>query len=263
MFRRLSELGLGDPSEIFYSRIFPGRIANIEELQFRLRRYFQRHLEETEDEQIKEDDSNPNFMLEKDINFRLYPFYINWKKLEANESGYYRIFVHFGYFGAAIYSSFKEKYPSLDVNNILYVLSSFVSENLLSNDNKNESSQKIINEFFEKMPKLDILCELIQKKIMMKKEVPMIFIVLKIYEIFFILNKKNEELEKVLKSEYLLGSFLTDNEYKEIYQNHFKGKIGKIFKKLVETHGKDYELPKTKVRLFNHIKLIYKKIKQN
>ena len=136
MFRRLNEINLSDPSDYFYSRIFPGRIANIEELQFRLRRYFQRHLEEREDEQIKEDNSNPNFMQEKDMNFRLYPFYINWKKIEANESGYYRIFLHFGFFGASVFSSFKEKYPSLDVNNILYVLSSFVSEYLLSTDNK-------------------------------------------------------------------------------------------------------------------------------
>jgi hypothetical protein len=261
MFRRLSELGLGDPSEIFYSRIFPGRIANIEELQFRLRRYFQRHLEETEDEQIKEDDSNPNFMLEKDINFRLYPFYINWKKLEANESGYYRIFVHFGYFGAAIYSSFKEKYPSLDVNNILYVLASFVSEYLLSKDSSSEASQKLIKEFFEKMPKIDNLCEIIEKKIMMMKEVSMILLVLKIYEIYFMLNKKNEEVEKILKYEYLLGTYLNDNEYKDIYKNHYRGKISKTFKKLVETNGKEYELPKTKDKYFNHIKLIYKQIK--
>ena len=105
MSRRLSEI---DPFNIFYNRILPGRMANIEELQFHLRRLFLRHIEEREDEQIKEDNTNPNFMLEKDMNFRLYPFYINWKKLEANESGYYRIFVHFGYFGASIYSSFKE-----------------------------------------------------------------------------------------------------------------------------------------------------------
>ena len=157
MFRRLSEIGLNDPSDIFYSRLFPGRFSNIEQLQFRLRRYFQRHLEEREDEQIKEDNSNPNFMLEKDINFRLYPFYINWKKLEANESGYYRIFVHFGYFGASIYSSFKEEYENLDVKNILYVLSSFVSEYLLSNDNKNETTQKTIKEFFEKIPHIGAL----------------------------------------------------------------------------------------------------------
>ena len=49
MFRRLSEIGLNDPSDIFYSRLFPGRFSNIEQLQFRLRRYFQRHLEERED----------------------------------------------------------------------------------------------------------------------------------------------------------------------------------------------------------------------
>ena len=263
MFRRISELGLGEPSNAFYSRIFPGRLANIEEIQFQLRRLFLRHIEEREDEQIKEDDSNPNFMLEKDMNFRLYPLYINWKKIEANESGYYRIFVHFGYFGASVYSSFKEKYPSLDVNNILYVLTSFISEYLLSNDNKSESSQKLIKEIFEKMPKLDSLCELIQKKVIMMKEVPMILLVLKIYEIYYLIQKNNEELEKVLKNEYLLGTYLNEEEYKNIYQTHYKGKISKSLKKVVETNGKDYELPKSKQKFFNHIKLIYKKIKTN
>ena len=258
MFRRLSEI---DPSNIFSNRIFAGRMTNIEELQFHLRRLFLRHIEEREDEQIKEDNSNPNFMLEKDMNFRLYPFYINWKKLEANESGYYRIFVHFGYFGASIYSSFKEKYPSLDVNNILHVLASFISEYLLSSDNKSETAQKFIKEFFDKIPKLDDICELIYKKIIMMKEVPMILLILKIYEINYLLEKKNEELEKVLKYIYLLGSYLNDNEYKEICQTHYKGKISKAFKKIVETNGKDYELPKTKPKLLNHIKLIYKKIK--
>ncbi len=258
MFRRLSEI---DPSNIFSNRIFAGRMTNIEELQFHLRRLFLRHIEEREDEQIKEDNSNPNFMLEKDMNFRLYPFYINWKKLEANESGYYRIFVHFGYFGASIYSSFKEKYPSLDVNNILYVLASFVSEYLLSKDSKSEASQKLIKEFFKKMPKIDDLCELIEKKIIILKEVSMILLVLKIYEIYYMLNKKNEEVEKVLKYEYLLVTYLSENEYKDIFKNHYKGKISKTFKKIVETNGKEYELPKTKEKYFNHIKIIYKKIK--
>ncbi len=260
MFRRLSELGLGDPSNSIHSRLL-GR-ANIEELQFYLRRLFIRHIEEREDEQIKEDNKNQNFMLEKDMNFRLYPFYINWKKLEANESGYYRIFIHFGYFGISVYSSFKEKYPSLDVNNILFVLTSFIFEYLLSNDSKNEAGQKIIDEFFEKMPKLDSLCELIQKKIIMYKEVPMILLVLKIYEIYFMLQKNNSEVEKVLKSEYLLGTYLEENEFKEIFQTHYKGKINKTFKKIVEKHGKDYELAKSKAKFFNHIKLIYKKIKE-
>ena len=260
MSRRLSE---NDPFNILYNRILPGRMANIEELQFHLRRLFLRHIEEREDEQIKEENSNPNFMLEKDMNFRLYPFYINWKKLEENESGYYRIFVHFGYFGASIYSSFKERYPSLDVNNILHVLASFIPEYLLSNDNKTETSEKIIKEFFEKIPKLDDICELIQKRIIMFKEVPMILLILKIYEINYLIEKKKEECEKVLKNQYLLGSYLNNNEYKEICETHYKGKISKAFKKIVETHGKDYEFPKTKPKFINHIKLIYKKIKSS
>ena len=97
----------------------------------------------------------------------------------------------------------------------------------------------------------------------MKKEVPMILLVLKIYEIYYILQKKNEELEKVLKNEYLLVTYLNENEYKEIYQSHYRGKIGQSFKKIVEKHGKDYELAKTKAKLINHIKLIKKKIKKD
>ena len=245
------------------SQIFPGiRISNIEELQFRLRRYFRRHIEECEDEAVIEEENNsntnPNFMKEQDMNFRLYPFYINWKKLEANEPSYYRTFIHFGYFGASVYSSFKEKYPNLSLDNILFVLSSFISEYLLSKDNKDEASQKVIKDYFEKIPNLDDICELIKKKIIMLKEVPMILLVLKIYEINYMLQKNNVELEKVLKAEYLLGTYLTDNEYTDI-NKHYKGKINKLFKKIVEENGKEYKLPKTKEQYFNHIKFVYKK----
>ena len=250
-------------SRISPSQLFPGiRISNIEELQFRLRRYFRRHIEECEDEAIIEEENNantnPNFMKEQDMNFRLYPFYINWKKLEANEPSYYRTFIHFGYFGASVYSSFKEKYPNLSLDNILFVLSSFISEYLLSKDNKDEASQKVIKDYFEKIPNLDDICELIKKKIIMLKEVPMILLVLKIYEINYMIQKNNVELEKVLKAEYLLGTYLTDEEYNDI-NKHYKGKINKLFKKLVEDYGKEYKLPKTKEQYFNHIKYVYKK----
>ena len=250
-------------SRISASQLFPGiRISNIEELQFRLRRYFRRHIEECEDEAIIEEENNantnPNFMKEQDMNFRLYPFYINWKKLEANEPSYYRTFIHFGYFGASVYSSFKEKYPNLSLDNILFVLSSFISEYLLSKDNKDEASQKVIKDYFEKIPNLDDICELIKKKIIMLKEVPMILLVLKIYEINYMIQKNNVELEKVLKAEYLLGTYLTDEEFNDI-NKHYKGKINKLFKKLVEENGKEYKLPKTKEQYFNHIKYVYKK----
>ena len=245
------------------SQLFPGiRISNLEEIQFRLRRYFRRHIEESEDEAIIEEENksntNPNFMKEQDMNFRLYPFYINWKKLEDNESSYYRTFIHFGYFGASVYSSFKEKYPNLSLDNILFVLSSFISEYLLSKDNKDEASQKVIKDYFEKIPNLDDICELIKKKVIMLKEVPMILLVLKIYEINYIIQKNNIELEKVLKAEYLLGTYLTDEEFSDI-NKHYKGKINKLFKKLVEENGKEYKLPKTKEQYFNHIKYVYKK----
>ena len=249
-------------SRISTSQLFPGiRISNIEELQFRLRRYFRRHIEECEDEAIEEENTantNPNFMKEQDMNFRLYPFYINWKKLEDNESSYYRTFIHFGYFGASVYSSFKEKYPNLSLDNILFVLSSFISEYLLSKDNKDEASQKVIKDYFEKIPNLDDLCKLIKKKVIMLKEVPMILLVLKIYEINYMIQKNNVELEKVLKAEYLLGTYLTDEEFNDI-NKHYKGKINKLFKKLVEENGKEYKLPKTKEQYFNHIKYVYKK----
>ena len=249
-------------SRISTSQLFPGiRISNIEELQFRLRRYFRRHIEECEDEAIEEENTantNPNFMKEQDMNFRLYPFYINWKKLEDNESSYYRTFIHFGYFGASVYSSFKEKYPNLSLDNILFVLSSFISEYLLSKDNKDEASQKVIKDYFEKIPNLDNICELIKKKVIMLKEVPMILLVLKIYEINYMIQKNNVELEKVLKAEYLLGTYLTDEEFNDI-NKHYKGKINKLFKKLVEENGQEYKLPKTKEQYFNHIKYVYKK----
>ena len=250
-------------SRISPSQLFPGiRISNIEELQFRLRRYFRRHIEECEDEAIIEEENNantnPNFMKEQDMNFRLYPFYINWKKLEANEPSYYRTFIHFGYFGASVYSSFKEKYPNLSLDNILFVLSSFISEYLLSKDNKDEASQKVIKDYFEKIPNLDDICDLIKKKVIMLKEVPMILLVLKIYEINYMIQKNNVELEKVLKTEYLLGTYLTDEEFNDI-NKHYKGKINKLFKKLVEENGKEYKLPKTKEQYFNHIKYVYKK----
>ena len=142
------------------------------------------------------------------MHFRLYPFYINWKKIEANDPGYYRVLVHYGYFGAAIFSSFKEKYSSLDVNNILYVLAGFIAEYLLKSENdKTDLVKKTIKDFFEKMPNLDELCELIEKKIIMMKEVPMIILILKIYEIDFILKKSKENLEKIYKSEYLILSY--------------------------------------------------------
>ena len=248
----------------FINQLLFNPLSGLEEFTIPIHRLFIRYMNEREDEEYQEEISeNPNFMQEKNMNFRLYPFYINWKKIEHNEEGYYRVFFRYGYLGAATFSNFKEKYPSLDFKNILFILAEFVSEHLCkknenNNNNSNEDTGKKIKEFFEKLPNLKGIFELIEKKIIMMKEVPLFILILKIYEINCIINNDNEEIIDILKYEYLLLSYLTDEEYKKIYINHFKGKVSKIFKKLSDTNGKNYLLPKTKMKYINHIKSVYK-----
>ena len=258
------------PREILISRLLLNPFSDLGNFHFPIRRIFMRYVEEREDEEYKEETSeNPNFMQETNMKFRLYPLYINWKKIEHNEQGYYRVFLRYGYFGSAIFSSFKDKYPSLDAKNMFSVLAEFISENFFKkninnslqdnkNDNMNEEEDKKVREFFDKLPKINDLINLIENKIIMMKEVSLLILILKIYEIYFIINKYNNDIINVLKYEYLLLSYLSDEEYKDIYNNHFKGKISKIFKKISETNGKNYILPKTKLKFVNHIKSVYK-----
>ena len=250
------------PREFIINHLIMNSLSELGEFQFPIRRIFFRYLDEREDEQYKEESSdNPNFMQEKNMNFRLYPFYINWKKIENNESGYFRIFVRYGYLGSAIFSNFKDKYPSLDVNNFMNILAEFIPEKLLKKTNsifRIEDKEQSIKEFFDKLPKIKDLFDLIEKKIIMMKEVSLLILLLKIYEIKFIINNNNSNIMDVLKYEYLLISYLTDDEYNNIYNENFKGKISKIFKKIVDINGKNYILPKTKAKYMNHIKSIFK-----
>jgi hypothetical protein len=240
------------------------RINEYDEIQIQFSNYIRRRrYENSQDEALIEAEdtinTNPNFMKEKDINFRLYPFYINWKKLEANQQGYFRMFVHFGYFGASIYSLFKKKYPILNIKNILYIFSSFIPDIILRKNKKDEN----IKYLFDKLPDLDSIYQIILKKIIMFKEVSLYLIILKLYEISYIENDNKSDLEKVLKSEYSLGNYLTDDEYKNIYNEHYKRKISKIFEKLEENKGKEYEFANTKDNFFCHIKYVYKKFIKN
>ena len=85
----------------YFGRLLFNSIFHSRDINFPIRHFILRHLVDIEeDEQYEEETSNnPNFMQEKNMNFRLYPFYINWKKIEHNESGYYRIFLKYGYLG--------------------------------------------------------------------------------------------------------------------------------------------------------------------
>ena len=243
-------------------------LTSLEEMQFRFSNIFRREqFENSEDESFLEMEDklnhNPNFMKEKDIKFGLYPFYINWKRLEENKLGYFHTYVHFGYFGASVYSSFKEKYPILSFKNILLFLSNFIPDFLLRNSKKDSSINERTKLFFEKLPDLGNIYQIILDKVIMFKEISVIFIVLKIYEIYFIYTKNKIELEKALKCQFLLGTYLTDEEYSKIYKKHFKRKVKRIYKKLAENKGKEYELNKTRNDLFSHIKYVYKKFITN
>ena len=250
--------------ELLNNRLLSRNISNLDIFQQRIQSYyFDRHLvyrEDSDDE--SEENTNSNFMQEKEINYRLYPIYINWKKVEANKEGYYRVFANFGYFGVAIYSAFKEITPNLTADNLLYSTALVVSEYFFSKDVNSESIQKAIKNYFDNIPDLEKILELLKKKILLLKEVPIIFLILKIYEVYFLRNQKYEELKKVLQCMFLIESYITEEEFKEMYSKNFKGKINKIFK-TVSSNGKVYKLQKTKQKLLVHIKKIFNKNKEN
>ena len=221
-------------SNSFYNNLLSGQINDIEELQLRLRGYFQRRLEECENEIVPETNTNKNFLHEKDIKFKLYPFYINWKKVEQNESEYYLTLAQFGYFGVSVYSIFKEIYPGMKTNNMFFIFASFIYEYLNNPNKSKEDIQKEVKEFIEKLPELKKIYSLIKNKIIMFKEVPMYLMILKIYEIYMI--------------------------YNQLFTEHFSGKVNHVFKNITRTFGKKFEFPISKEQFTNHLKYIYQSI---
>ena len=233
--------------------------TNLDNIQYVLARYFQRYIEECEDQIVEETNNNPNFRYEKDMKFILYPLYINWKKIEANENNYFDMFVHFGYFGASIYSTFRTIYQNITNKNIIYLFTSFCFDFLVCPNGDKDKNEKELSSIISNFPKNDIIYKLIKSKIIMFKEIPIYLIILKIYEIYF-LYKDEKKIIELLKYQYLLLTYLTDDEYNEIFKTHFKGKVSAIFKKLVKLIGNQLEFPNTKKKFINHIKFIYQYI---
>ena len=249
MFTNASEAG----SHSFYSRILSSQFNDIEELQFRLRSYFQRRLDECDNEIIPETNMNPNFLHEKDMKFNLYPLYINWKKIEKNDDEYYFSLSKFGFFGASIYSNFKPSYPGLELKNIFFIFASFIYEFL---NNKKEILKKV-KEFLMQLPDLKIIFSLIKNKIIMFKEIPMILMVLKMYEIYYIKNKNKDVINEILKHEFLLINYLSNEEYTQVFSENYAGRVNNVFKNITKTHGKIYALSSTKDSFINHLKFVF------
>ena len=234
-------------------------LTRIERIRSELIRYIRLQwiMNEEEEELRPESNNNPNFLKEKDMKFNLYPFYINWKKIEERKNSYYDIFIHFGYLGAAIFSTFKEDYAFITYKNIIFTFSSFCHDFLLKNKEKDNNE---LLDFMNKLPEIDKIYKLIKNKVLMYKEIPIFIIILKIYEIYYLFNVEEIKLIELLKHQYLLINYLKDEEYNHIFRDNFSGKVFKVFKKMKENMGKQMEFPKSKKKYLNHIKYIYQSL---
>ena len=123
------------------------------------------HYIDNEEENAQEINKNPNFMQDTDMKYNLYPFYINWKKIEERKNSFYDTFIHYGYFGAAVFSSFKviDCPINLTYKNIIYTFSSLLYEFLVNSKDK-EKDTKEAQLFMEKLPELEMIYKLIKKK---------------------------------------------------------------------------------------------------
>ena len=214
---------------------------------------------EEQSSQVK--NNNPNFMQEEDMKYKLYPLYINWKKIEERKNEYYDTFAHFGYFGAAFFSSFKNAESSINLTykNLIETFSTICSDFLLNSKDKEKDSNDA-KEFMKLMPDINIIYSLIKTKVIMYKEVPIYIIALKIYEIYYLFDVDEKNIIELMKYQYLLISYLKDSEYKKLFEKFFGEKIKNIFDKIVDILGKKYELPNSKKNYINHIKYIYQSL---
>lgn len=224
--------------------------------------------QEIEIEPLKELRSkNETFMQEKSINYRLYPLYINWKKIEtkSKKNIYYNIFKLFGYFGEAIFDILidinKNELKYYNHKKFLYQLNSY---------KKYYTEGKIIkNDFMDKLISIyDDVISLIKNKIIIFKEITIFIIILRLYENYYAFVKDNNKLLEVLKYEFFIIYHLKEAEYKKIYDKYFK---------TITYYNGDYEdddddeifhinnsksFPINRTIYINHIKDIYKRIKK-
>ena len=202
---------------------------------------------------------NKKLINEKDIKYELYPLYINWKKIETKSlyNPYFNIFKVFGYLGAAIYNILLEIYPH---NEYFFKCKNLLRE--LFNIYKKDYTKKEIeeNEFFKKLLNIyENIISLIKNKIIIFKEISILLVIMKLYETYFITIENKEKLLEILKYQYIILSYINNNEYKKIYY---------IFFRKINSHGRRYlsknkhKFRPTKKEDINYIKDTYKLTKE-
>ena len=238
--------------------------SSIDEPEFHTSNIIRHFLSLQESEKELKDDSNTNnnFMKMNDIKFNLYPLYIDWKKLEKNNAYFYKIFARFGYFGIAVYSLLKKVRNDITHRNILAIISSFFYDYFYLDKNEEINAAHLVHKFIKLFPDINEIFQLIKNKIILFKEIPMFIIVMKIFEIYYLYEKQYENLFQLIKHEFILNSYIKEDEYFDIYQKYFRGRVDLIFRKIAIKNGKLYKLPKNKSDFINHLKKIYRKIEK-
>ena len=201
---------------------------------------------------------NENFIQEKNIKYSLYPLYINWKKIETKNLDniiHYNIFKLFGYFGAAIFNILIEtSIYNLDYfsyENFLFELNSFYAKYFSESQIKNSKFfKKIINIY-------DDVISLIKNKIIIFKEICVFIIIMKLYQTYFSKIEDNKKLFEVIKYQYLIISYLKEDEYKLIFNKYLK-KLNR--KSSFDILFNSHIYPKNKKKFINSLKIIYKDI---
>ena len=201
---------------------------------------------------------NENFIQEKNIKYSLYPLYINWKKIESKNLDnviHYNIFKLFGYFGAAIFNILAESsiydLDYFSYENFLFELNSFYVKYFSESQIKN-------SDFFKKIINIyDDVISLIKNKIIIFKEICVFIIVMKLYQTYFSKIKDSKKLFEVIKYQYIIISYLKEDEYKLIYNKYLK-KLNR--KSSFDILFNSHIYPKNKKKFINNLKIIYKDI---
>ena len=201
---------------------------------------------------------NENFIQEKNIKYSLYPLYINWKKIESKNLDniiHYNIFKLFGYFGAAIFNILVESsiydLDYFSYKNFLFELNSFYIKYFSESQIKNSNFfKKIINIY-------DDVISLIKNKIIIFKEISVFIIVMKLYQTYFSKIKDNKKLFEVIKYQYIIISYLKEDEYKLIFNKYLK-KLNR--KTSFDIFFSKHIYPKNKKKFINNLKIFYKNI---
>ena len=223
------------------------RLREIFELRTRRRLYDDYSVDEDMENAIYNSNENfKQFSKENDINFRNYPFPINWVEIEKDENEYYYILSKYGYFGASIYTQLN-KIKKFTLNNLIVLIVGMFS-NFLKKEKIDE-----LKEFIFSLPQTpEMIYKMIKNKFILVKEIPVYLIMLIIYEIFYFFhdngqynNYNNQKL--ILKGQYTLINMINDDEYKSIYEDSFKGKPIQMLSKL------NYNIKKERKKYLKHI----------